>query len=377
MVFIALLLSIIGIIEIWTIDKAIAQKQALFVIFAILLGYIIYKYFKPSFIRILFYPLLIITVFLLILAHFSSDEVNRWIYLKFFYLQPSEISKIVLAFMFYLYNPKENFLKVSFIVILIFLLILTQPDLGFAIAIAFVSFMIFYYSEVNRNLLLFIIFSIVSIISSFKTIIFMLSFFALILLIYITKSKWYWSIISILTFIFFGVITPIIWNKVLKPYQKARIVAFLNPEVYKEKEAYQLYQAQIAIGSGKIFGKGYNKGTQKKYNFLPIAHTDFIFSAICEDFGFLGGFFVITLIFILILRMLIIFLTIEDEQLRRFTLTLILFFIYSFIVNISVNLGIMPTKGYPLLFLSYGGSHTILDYICLFLIMWIKKYSTS
>ena len=376
MVFIALLLSIIGILEIFTIDKNLAYKQISYLIFSVLFGYLIYRYFKVAYIRILFYPILFLTIILLILVHFSPSDVNRWIDLKFFYFQPSELSKILLAFMFYLYNPSEKFFKVSFIILTLFILILTQPDLGFAFSIVFVSFMIFYYANVNRNLLLFLLFSIIAIFSSFNIIMFFFSFLVLILINYLLKSKWYWSITSILTCIFIGVITPIIWYNVLKPYQRARIIAFLNPEAYKQSEAYQIYQAQIAIGSGKIFGKGYDKGTQKKYDFLPASHTDFIFSSICEDFGFIGGFSIITLIFILILRMLFVFLKVEDEQLKRFTLTLILFFIYSFVINISVNLAILPAKGYPLLFMSYGGSHMLIDYICLFLIMWVKKVST-
>jgi rod shape determining protein RodA len=122
-----------------------------------------------------------------------------------------------------------------------------------------------------------------------------------------------------------------------------------------------------------LFGNGLNKGTQKKFGFLPEAHTDFIFASICEDFGFLGGFITLTLILAVILRILLILIKIEDERIKRFVLTIALFYIYSFIINISVNLGLMPAKGYPLLFISYGGSHLVLDYACLFLIMLVKK----
>ncbi len=374
MVFIALLLSTIGIIEIWTINQNLFYKQTVFLIFALIIGYVVYRVFKFAYVQMLFYPILIFTIFLLILAHLISGDINRWIDLKFFYLQPSELTKIILPFLFYLYNPSENFGIVSSIIFILFFLIITQPDLGFAIAIAFVSFWIFYYSNVNRNFLLFILFSIIAIFVSFNIFLFTITlFFLIILLFYILRAKWYWSVITLTSFIFVGVLTPIIWFNVLKPYQRARIVAFLNPELYKKNEAYQIYQSQIAIGSGKLFGSGYNKGTQKEYGFLPEAHTDFIFASICEDFGFLGGFLVITLILILILRMIFIFTKIEDPQMKRFVLPIILFFIYSFIINISVNLGIMPTKGYPLLFVSYGGSHLIMDYICLFLILKVSK----
>ncbi|MEO0224862.1 MAG: FtsW/RodA/SpoVE family cell cycle protein [candidate division WOR-3 bacterium] len=371
--FIALLLSIIGIIEIWTINPVLAQKQIIFLLFSVFLGYFIYLKFKFAYIEMLFFPILIITIFLLFLVHFLGNDINRWIDLKFFYFQPSEITKMLLPFLFYIYNPSDNLIKVSIIIFILFLLIITQPDLGFSISILFVSFFVFLYSNVNKNLLIFILFSIMAVFTSFNIISFVLTFLILIFVLFFSKSRWYWTTLTILTFIFISIITPIIWNNILKPYQRTRIIAFLNPEAYKKNEAYQIYQSQIAIGSGKLLGNGFNKGTQKKYGFLPEAHTDFIFASICEDFGFLGGFITLTLIFILILRVLFILNKIDDERLKRFTLTIALFYIYSFIVNISVNLGLMPAKGYPLLFVSYGGSHLLLDYICLFLIMLVKK----
>jgi rod shape determining protein RodA len=373
MVFIALLLSTIGILEIWTINPSLAQKQIIFLIFSIFLGYFVYLKFKFAYIELFFFPFLALTIFLLFLVHFLGNDINRWIDLKFFYFQPSELTKLLLPFLFYLYNPSENLVKISIIIFALFLLIITQPDLGFSISILFVSFFVFVYSNVNKNLLIFFIFSIIAVFSSFNIISFVLAFTILLFVLIVSKSRWYWSLLTILVFIFISIITPIIWNNMLKPYQRTRIIAFLNPEAYKKNEAYQIYQSQIAIGSGKIFGNGYNKGTQKKFGFLPEAHTDFIFASICEDFGFLGGFITLTLIFILILRGLLILNKIEDERIKRFVLTILLFYIYSFIVNISVNLGIMPAKGYPLLFVSYGGSHLVLDYICLFLIMLVKK----
>ena len=373
MVFIALLLSIIGIIEIWTINPSLAQKQIIFLLFSIFFGYFIYLKFKFSYIEMLFFPMLALTIFLLFLVHFLGNDINRWIDLKFFYFQPSELTKLLLPFLFYLYNPSDNLIKVSAIIFILFLLIITQPDLGFSISILFVSYFVFLYSNVNKNLLIFILFSIIAVFTSFNIISFVITFLILIFALFFSKSKWYWTTLTILAFIFISIITPIIWNNILKPYQRTRIIAFLNPEAYKKNEAYQIYQSQIAIGSGKLLGNGFNKGTQKKYGFLPEAHTDFIFASICEDFGFLGGFITLTLIFILILRILFILNKIEDERLKRFVITIVLFYIYSFIVNISVNLGLMPAKGYPLLFVSYGGSHLLLDYICLFLIMLIKK----
>lgn len=373
MVIIALLLSIVGILEIWTINKELAYKQFIFLLISLILGYLVYRFFKLAYIKMLIFPFFISIVFLLILTHVLGEGTNRWINLKFFNLQPSELTRVFLPFLFYYYEPSESFYKVSFIILIILLLVLFQPDLGFAIAIAFVSYIVYFYSNVNKNFLIFVLFSVVAIFSSFNILAFIICLFILIAILLYTKSKWYWTLTTTLTFLAIGIITPIIWNNVLKPYQRVRIIAFLNPEAYKQSEAYQVYQSQIAIGSGGFFGNGYGEGIQKKYGFLPESHTDFIFASICEDFGFIGGFSIITLIFILILWSLFMLYRIEDLALRRFVLTITLFFIYSFIVNISVNFGLMPTKGYPLLFISYGGSHLIVDYISLFLLIWVKN----
>ncbi|MCS7245242.1 MAG: FtsW/RodA/SpoVE family cell cycle protein [candidate division WOR-3 bacterium] len=373
MVVIALLLSIVGILEIWTINKELAYKQFIFLLFSLLFGYLVYRFFKLAYIRTLIFPFFISLIFLLILTHITGEGVNRWINLKFFNLQPSELIRVFLPFLFFYYEPSENFYKVSSIILILLVLVLFQPDLGFAIAIAFVSYIVYFYSNVNRNFLIFIAFSIIAIFSSFNILSFILSLFILITILYYMKSRWYWTLITMLTFLTIGIITPVIWYNVLKPYQRVRIIAFLNPEIYRQSEAYQVYQSQIAIGSGKFFGNGYGEGIQKKYGFLPEAHTDFIFASICEDFGFIGGFSVITLVFILILWCLSMLYRIEDLALKRFVLSITLFFVYSFIVNISVNFGLMPTKGYPLLFISYGGSHLIVDYISLFLLIWVKN----
>ncbi|MCI0470405.1 MAG: rod shape-determining protein RodA, partial [Candidatus Aminicenantes bacterium] len=152
------------------------------------------------------------------------------------------------------------------------------------------------------------------------------------------------------------------WNYVLKPYQKNRLVAFLNPEKYKKSTGYQIIQSKIAIGSGGLIGKGYLNGTQSQYKFLPTRHTDFIVSVLGEEFGFLGISFVLLLFFFLFYRQFNIHEARTDEEFYYvyFFNGLILF---QFLVNIMVSIGLLPVLGIPLPFVSYGGSSLVALFI--------------
>lgn len=144
------------------------------------------------------------------------------------------------------------------------------------------------------------------------------------------------------------------WNSVLRPYQKERIVSFMDPAQYRDSTGYHIIQSRIAIGSGGLTGKGYLKGSQSRYQFLPARHTDFIVSVIGEEFGFLGIsaiFFAFFLVFYRQLR----FQHQTDEEFYFVYLFngLILF---QFLVNVTMAIGLFPVLGISLPFVSYGGS---------------------
>ena len=206
------------------------------------------------------------------------------------------------------------------IVTIPFLLVLIQPDLGTAMLILFVSIVIFFVSGINWK------------------------FFALS------------GLLSI-------IVTPYLWGG-LKEYQKQRILTLFNPENDPLGSGYHIIQSQIAIGSGGTFGKGWTKGTQSHLDFLPEKHTDFIFSMLGEEFGFLGTLSVIGLI------CLITYITyhitssfIHNNFNRIVGYGIITNFFFASLINMSMVIGILPIVGLPLPLVSYGGSSMLTYFI--------------
>jgi Bacterial cell division membrane protein len=166
-----------------------------------------------------------------------------------------------------------------------------------------------------------------------------------------------------LLLLFLGIILiSVSWKFLLKDYQKQRILAFLFP-LDPWGINWNQNQAKIAIGSGGVFGKGFGKGVQAQYGFLPEAQTDFIFAAFCEEFGFLGGVLVLILFFILFWQLLRVALISQNNFARLFVLGWTISLAIQFFINVGMNLGILPIIGLPLPFVSYGGSSLIFNFL--------------
>jgi len=269
----------------------------------------------------------VISVILLILVLIIGIKVNgakSWFNLYFMRFQPSEFSKVslILFLSTYLYHNIENIKKIKTILIyfciaaLPIFLIFLQPDLGTILTI-----------------LPFII---------------ILPFFAGFPSKYLIYSLIIFTIIFTISF-------PFIWKK-MPVYQKNRILAFLYPEKYKLSKSYNVYQAQIAIGSGKLYGKGIFKGSQVNNKLLPAYYTDFIFAAICEQVGFIGAIFILFLFFLLMLSMGLLCIFSSNLFAKFLTFAVMVLIGTHVIINIAVNLSLMPATGIPLPFFSYGGS---------------------
>jgi rod shape determining protein RodA len=261
---------------------------------------------------------------LLIFVHFLGIiglGAKRWINLGFFYLQPSEFMKICLPIYLsdylsekLLYSKELTFsivIKYFAIILLPIILIIIEPDLGTGIILILICSGLLFISGLKRIYIILICGSLVA-------------------------------------------MSPVIWFK-MYDYQKKRILTFINGGNIK-KEGYQIQQSKIAIGSGGLFGKGFLKGTQFRYKFLPKPDTDFIFSCICEEWGFLGGFFIISLYFSLVCLAINTSLWKESlyEKLLVFAIGVYIFF--SFFFNIGMTTSFLPTVGVPLPLLSRGGS---------------------
>jgi len=169
---------------------------------------------------------------------------------------------------------------------------------------------------------------------------------------------------------------PIAYQFVLKPYQKQRIISFIDPMSDPKGSGYNSIQSMIAVGSGKLFGKGYKKGTQSQLNFLPEHHTDFIFSVYSEEHGFVGCILLIALFLAFILSGLSVAAQSNDKfaLLLSFGLTCIIF--WHTVINLGMVMGILPIVGVPLPFMSYGGSSMITSMIATALLINVSSKKT-
>jgi rod shape determining protein RodA len=165
-----------------------------------------------------------------------------------------------------------------------------------------------------------------------------------------------------------------VWNKILYAHQRERILTFVDPQLDPQGAGYQVLQSKVAIGSGGLFGKGYLNGTQTNLSFLPEEHTDFIFSVIGEQFGFLGCLVVIGLFLLMLQRILHISLDSRSRFTALAAIGVVGIFSFHVLVNISMTMGMMPVTGLPLPFLSYGGSFLISCLIMLGIIVNLRAH---
>ncbi len=152
-------------------------------------------------------------------------------------------------------------------------------------------------------------------------------------------------------------------GKHLKPYQQKRIDAFLNPDSDPKGSGYQIRQSLIAVGSGGIWGKGTNKGTQTQGDFLPIPYTDFIFAAFCEEHGFVGAVVVLLLYFLILVRLIQNAQTAADPPGTFIVMGVMAVTLFQIAINIGMCVGLMPVTGIPLPLMSYGGSSIIFTFL--------------
>lgn len=258
---------------------------------------------------------------------------QRWINLGAFGIQPSELAKIaiIITLAKHLEAKKgklENIKDLIPIFIHIgvpMLLIMKQPDLGTSLVFIAILFGMLFIAGIGYQVL----FGMLAV-----------------------------GVLSI----------PVLWN-FLKDYQKKRILVFLNPNMDPLGSGYHVIQSMIAIGSGRLMGKGIFKGTQNQLDFLPEQHTDFIFSVLGEELGFIGGFVLLFLFFLLIMRGLHLASQSKDVFGMLIIIGVISMFTFHVLVNIGMTMGIMPVTGLPLPFMSYGGSSMLTNMIAVGLVL--------
>ncbi len=318
------------------------------------------------------YIVYVVSVVLLVGPLFLGKiaDVNRWIELGPFKFQPSEFAKIgvLLALARYLANERRDLMNLKEIavafslVLLPFVLVVKQPDLGTALVFISLILPVLYWAGLPTFYLFAIVAPFVVMLAAFN---FYTFFSAMIIigsiLLYFRKGFNVFIILMILN-ISVGIVTPYLWGK-LHNYQQHRILTFLGLELDPDGAGYQVIQSKVAIGSGGILGKGFLHGTQTQLRFLPAQHTDFVFSVIGEEFGFIGVLFILFL-FLLVLRRGIYVASVARDKFASLlcigAVTIIAFHVF---ITIGMTVGIMPVTGIPLPFISYGGSSLVTSMI--------------
>ena len=315
-----------------------------------------------------------------VLLPFIGDKVAgtyRWINFGLpFDLQPSEIAKwiIVLTLARYLsdHNLQMNHFNSNILPIIIALVptmvVLNQPDLGTAFVMMTPILPMLYWVGARPFHLFLIIAPLLSIFSAFNVAVFSIWAFSLAIIIYISKPKLIHSIGIYFSNIFLGLIFPLVWNS-LRPYQQNRVLTFINPEIDPLGAGYHIIQSKTALGSGGLFGKGWGEGTQTHLKFLPVQESDFIVSAIGEELGFVALFFMISLFLWFIYKILRLALNTNDRFSGLILIGIASIFMAHIFINSAMASGLMPVKGLPLPFISYGGSFLVSSFMMLGLIL--------
>ncbi|MCX7049293.1 MAG: rod shape-determining protein RodA [Candidatus Sumerlaeota bacterium] len=277
-------------------------------------------------------------LFLLIHHQHRIKGASSWIPIGPLHLQPSEPAKIAVALLVARVlsrhtplrgkNLKPGLLKAGAVIFFPFALVAAQPDLGTAAILMFVILAMFWAANIQRRLMTAIL--------------------------------------------LWGILASLVVYPHLKPYQKARIVSFLNPEADVRKAGYQIFQARIAQGSGRIFGKGFGGGTQTEYRFLPEYHNDFIFSSLGEQFGLVGAAAAIALFCAFIARAYALAHRAHDMFGAYAIVGLTSIIAAHVFLNMGMSLGLLPVMGLPLPFFSYGGSFMLTTFTIVGLVLSLR-----
>ena len=357
------------------------------------------------------------TVLLLILVLIIGKEINgakAWIRVAGFTIQPAEFAKLATALVLarFIANPElkitrfKSKLYAFLIVALPVGLVVLQPDIGSAIvAISFIFPM--YREGMSGNIILVgiaaLFVGVLSVVFSYSTLdywfvgeassiwilIVIMIFLGLLVAFFIRNSvipryrKRYYSItaFSVLAAVAFSLMTSYVIqsDRFLKKHHKDRIELLLGvaDEKLQQEKGYNMKMARTAIGSGGWLGKGYLQGPMTEYNFVPEQNTDFIFTAIGEEFGFLGSFFVILLYLVLIMRLIFLSERQRSQFSRVFGYCIAAIFFIHFVINIGMVLGLAPVIGIPLPFISKGGSSLLAFTLMIFIFLRLdgERYS--
>ena len=322
------------------------DKQVLWILigFAVFFAFSFmdFRFLKRTDFLVFIFLLTSLILLLLFILGYISHGAKSWFNFGFFSFQPVDMMKLVLVLILAKYfsrrhveikDVKHIFIS-GFYAFIPFVLVLFQPDFGSAMIVFFIWLGMVLVSGIRKTHLFLVFASGLAVFALF-------------------------------------------WFLVFAPYQKARIVNFINPLADIHGTGYNAFQSTIAVGSGEIMGKGLGFGTQSRLKFLPQPQSDFIFAAYAEEWGLVGS------MLILLLYGLVIWRILHSAALGAFNFEILfgmgiaIFFMSHILINIGMNLGLMPVTGIPIPFMSYGGSHILTEFAGLGILMSMRRHGRS
>jgi rod shape determining protein RodA len=322
--------------------------------------YIDYKHLKK--IALALYGITLLLLLIILFTGSSAQGAQRWLQLGPLSFQPSEFSKLtmIIAIAAFLSERKKltGIWNTGYLLLLVgvpFLLIFKQPDLGTALVFLAILLGMLSASEASPRLLIFLVTPIISIL--LRPVIYLWLIYLLVIAaaLFLSRARaldWF-LILGINLGV--GVAVPLLW-KMLKAYQRQRIVAFLDPAADPYGAGYHSLQSMIAVGGGGFFGKGFLRGSQTQLQFIPEQHSDFIFSAVGEEFGFIGSTLVLGLFALIVWRALVIASESRDFIGKLLASGIAVMIGFHVFANMGMAIGILPVVGIPLPFMSFGGT---------------------
>ena len=320
-------------------DKQIIWILLSFIVFFIF-SFLDFRFLKRTDVLISLFLIFCAILLLLFILGYVAHGSKSWFNLGGLFFQPADMMKLVLVLILAKYfsrrhveirDIKHIFIS-GFYAFVPFVLVLLQPDFGSAMIIFFIWLGMVLVSGISKTHL-FVVF-----------------------------------LCGVLIFISF-------WFFVFAPYQKARIINFVNPLADIHDSGYNAFQSTIAVGSGELLGKGLGFGTQSRLKFLPEYQTDFVLAAYAEEWGFIGSILIIILFGLVIWRILYMASLGDSNFEMLFGMGIAIFFMSHILIHIGMNIGLLPITGIPLPFMSYGGSHLLTEFMGLGILMGMHRYS--
>lgn len=313
----------------------IALALAVFFIFS----FIDFRFLRLGGVLVSLYLAVISSLTLLFFVAGVVHGTKSWFTIGAFSLQPSDPAKLILILILAKYFSRrhieiadiKHIIVSGLYALIIFVLVLFQPDFGSAIIIFLIWLGMVLVSGISKKHLL---------------------------LVFLTVSA----------------VFLVMWNFILADYQKQRVLTFINPLADVRGAGYNAYQSTIAVGSGELLGKGVGYGTQSRLKFLPEYETDFIFAAFAEEWGFIGVLILFALFGVVIWRILVNAWRGATNFEILFGLGLAILFVSHFTIHVGMNIGLLPVTGVTIPFLSYGGSHLLTEFASLGILMGMRRY---